>query len=146
MTTPSGQYPDAPKVAVGAVVFHNHNVLLVRRGKPPGRGLWAIPGGSVRLGETLAQAAERETLEETGVVVTAGKPVLTFDLVERDAGGRVRFHYVIVDLWADYISGEPHAGDDAVGARWVAAKELAGMAVSASTLSLLREHFQFGGQ
>jgi 8-oxo-dGTP diphosphatase len=61
-------YPDAPRPAVGAVVFKGDAVLLVQRANPPSRGMWAIPGGRVRLGETLQAAAEREILEETGVV------------------------------------------------------------------------------
>ena len=56
------EYPDQPRVAVGAIVFKDHKVLLVRRGKPPARDLWAIPGGSVEICETLQQAAEREIL------------------------------------------------------------------------------------
>ena len=58
-------YPEMPKVAVGAVVFKNERILMVRRGQPPSEDLWAIPGGSVELGETLQEAAEREILEET---------------------------------------------------------------------------------
>jgi ADP-ribose pyrophosphatase len=53
-----------PQVGVGAVVVHQGRVLLVQRGRPPGEGLWAIPGGRQRLGETLQQAAEREIREE----------------------------------------------------------------------------------
>lgn len=144
MTLPEPAYPDSPRVAVGAVVFKDHRVLLVQRGQPPGQGLWAIPGGSVKLGETLQQAAEREILEETGVVIVAQKPKCTFDVVDRDDNGQVRFHYVIVDLTAEYISGEPRPGDDAADVRWIAAQELSSLEVSASTLALLRETFQFG--
>ena len=137
-------YPDHPRLAVGAVVFNAGRVLLVRRGRPPGKGQWAIPGGSVQLGETLQQAAEREVLEETGVVIRARKPVYTFDLVERDPSGRVRFHYVIVDLAADYIQGNPRSGDDAIDARWVAAEDLPDLGIHAATRDLLRLVFQFG--
>jgi 8-oxo-dGTP pyrophosphatase MutT (NUDIX family) len=49
MSTP--EYPDAPLIAVGAVVVRDSRVLLVRRGQPPSEGLWAIPGGRVELGE-----------------------------------------------------------------------------------------------
>ena len=91
-------YPDAPRVAVGAVVFHQNKVLLVLRGQAPSKGMWAIPGGGIELGESLQMAAEREVLEETGLHIKAGEVVFTFDTVERDDAGRVKFHYVIVDL------------------------------------------------
>ncbi len=142
--TSAGAYPDHPRVAVGAVVFKDERVLLVRRGQPPAQGVWAIPGGSVLLGETLQQAAEREILEETGLYITAGAPVLTFDVVERDAAGRVRFHYVIVDLDARYERGDLRAGDDALEARWVAPTEIDGLPVSVPTLRLLRDRYGFG--
>ena len=140
-----GTYPDQPRVAVGAIVFKNNTVLLVRRGKPPAEDLWAIPGGRVEIGETLQEAAEREILEETGVAIRALEPVYTFDVIDRDAEGRARFHYVIVDLTADYISGKPQAGDDASAARWVSSQELASMKVSPKTRQLLKAQFDFGG-
>jgi ADP-ribose pyrophosphatase len=119
------EYPDLPRLAVGAVVVHQDRVLLVRRAKAPAQGLWAIPGGSVRLGETLRQAAEREILEETGLTVRAGEVVLTFETIRRDPDGRVRFHYVIVDLLAEYLTGEPTPADDAAEARWFSADQIA---------------------
>ena len=140
-----GSYPDHARVAVGAIVFKSNKVLLVRRGKPPAENQWAIPGGRVEVGETLQEAAEREILEETGVAIRALEPVYTFDVIDRDVDGRVRFHYVIVDLTADYISGKPRAGDDASAARWVSSEELASMKVSAKTRQLLKEQFEFGG-
>ena len=137
-------YPARPRVAVAAVVFRDHRVLLVRRGRAPARGQWAIPGGSVKLGESLQQAAEREILEETGIHIRAGAPLLTFDTIERDADGKVRFYYVIVDLSAEYLSGEPVAGDDATEARWVSFEELAQLPVNARTLDLLVQRLGFG--
>ena len=136
-------YPEIPKVAVGAVVFKNERVLLVRRGQPPSEDLWAIPGGSVEIGETLQEAAEREILEDTGIQIRAGEPVFTFDTIDRDRSGEIRFHYVIVDLVADYVSGDPKAGDDAAEARWVSAPEINTLQVSAPTLRLLKDKFGF---
>ncbi len=137
-------YPSNPRVAVGAVVFKDECVLLVRRGQPPAEDLWAIPGGSVEIGETLQEAAEREILEETGIQIRAAKPIYTFDVIDRDEAGKIRFHYVIVDLAAHYVMGEPSPGDDAVGARWVSAQEINGLEVSAATLKLLKSKFGFG--
>jgi len=136
-------YPGNPRVAVGAVVFKDERVLLVRRGQPPAENLWAIPGGSVELGETLQEAAEREILEETGITIRAGEPVYTFDVIDRDRIGKIRFHYVIVDLSADYIAGKPKAGDDATEARWVRVQEIDELQVSRPTLKLLIEKFGF---
>ena len=140
----STEYPDLPRVAAGAIVFKTSHVLLVRRGNAPARGQWAIPGGSVKLGETLQQAAEREVREETGLNVRAHEPVYTFDVVERDAAGRIRFHYVIIDLLADYVSGDIQPADDALEARWVSAAELARMAVNTTTRQVLKQLFDFG--
>jgi ADP-ribose pyrophosphatase len=131
-------------VAVGAVVFHDDAVLLVKRGKPPGEGRWAIPGGSVRLGERLQAAAERELFEETGVTIRAGQPILTFETIQRDAAGRVAYHYIIIDLEAQYVAGEPKAADDAADARWVSRTEISGLDVVPATRRFLREHYGFG--
>ena len=130
---------------MGAVVFKENKVLLVLRGKPPAEKQWAIPGGCVELGETLQEAAEREITEETGIVIKAKKPIYTFDVIERDENGHIRFHYVIVDLAADYVSGELRAGDDAVDVSWVSLKDLNNRNVSDATRKLLAQCYGFGG-
>ena len=127
-----------PIVAVGAVVFHKGKVLLVKRAQPPSEGQWAIPGGKIKMGETLQQAAEREIDEETGILIHAGKPIFAFDLIEHDDHGGCRRHYVIVDLFCEYLSGEPHANDDVCDARWFSAQELNSHSVNQTTLSLLK--------
>lgn len=140
---PAG-YPDRPELAVGAVVFRNECVLLVRRGQPPSENDWAIPGGRVELGESLQDAAQREVREETGLDIRAREPVHTFDVIERDSTGAVRYHYVVVDLKADYLRGSVRPGDDAADARWIAEKELPHLQVSPPTRRLLAEVFGFG--
>ena len=132
------EYPDRPVVGIGAVVIHEGRVLLVRRGVAPSRGLWAVPGGALELGETLQRGAEREILEETGVAIRAREPVYAFDFFERDGDGRIRFHFVIVDVAADYIRGDVKGADDALEARWLAPEDLEGLPVSRNTLKLLR--------
>jgi ADP-ribose pyrophosphatase len=137
MNNSATKYPNSPRIAVGAVVIDANRVLLVKRGKAPANGKWAIPGGSVELGETLQQAAEREILEETGLRIRAGEPVYTFDAIERDRHGGIRFHYVIVDLAAEYLGGELTAGDDAKGAAWVNFADLPDLDLNATTRAFL---------
>src|SRR5512143_810463 len=55
-------------MAAGCVVVDGERVLLVKRGIEPGYGKWVFPGGHVDRGETVEQAALRETFEECGVV------------------------------------------------------------------------------
>ena len=143
MSLPKSAYPEHPRAAVGAVVFKDETVLLVRRGRPPARGQWAIPGGNIKLGETLQQAAEREIFEETGIVIRAGEPIYTFDVVVRDKHGAIQFHYVIVDLAAEYIKGDLRPGDDADDVRWLNAEAINRLPVSPPTLMLLGEHLHF---
>ncbi|MFO7728428.1 MAG: NUDIX hydrolase [Desulfonatronovibrio sp.] len=132
-------YPQVPRIAVGAVVTHNNHALLIKRANAPSKGRWAIPGGKVRLGETLQQAAQREVFEETGITVNAMEPLLTFDLIERSQEGKILFHYVIVDLNAVYVAGEVIPGDDALKAVWAHASDLERYNLSAATIKL----FQF---
>lgn len=132
---------DRPLVGVGAIVRRGDAILLVLRGKEPNAGRWAIPGGRQRLGESLQQAAEREILEETKIVVRAGEVIYTTEVIERDASGEVRYHYVILDLEAEYLSGEPKAGDDALEARWVTLSEVKQLPVTTSTVKALSTLF-----
>ena len=129
----------APKAAVGAVVVEKGKVLLVKRKYPPKKGKWAIPGGSVNLGESLQAAAEREIREETGLIIHAREPVHTFDLIERDSKGDVVFHYVIVDLRAEFVSGDLHPADDVSDAGWFGPEEINDLDTSEATITLLRK-------
>jgi ADP-ribose pyrophosphatase len=135
----SSRYPKHPSVAVGAVVIHDNRVLLVKRGKAPAKGEWAIPGGKVELGETLRQAAEREIFEETGVRIRAKEIIYPFESILKDSEGNISFHYVILDFAADYISGSPVAHDDALAAEWLSPKDSKNRNITISTLTLLKK-------
>jgi ADP-ribose pyrophosphatase YjhB (NUDIX family) len=111
-------------VGVGALIFREGRVLLVRRGHAPSLGEWSIPGGALELGETLAEGVKREVREETGLEV---EPVATVDVVDRiarDETGRVQFHYVLVDFLCRVTGGSEAFADDAVGLRWAAMDDL----------------------
>ena len=136
-------YPDAPRVAVGAVITHQDKVLLVLRGQPPAKDKWAIPGGSVNLGESLQAAAEREVLEETGLKIKAGEVVYSFDAILHDAEGRVQYHYVILDLKAEVLDPTQPLipADDVYDAAWFSLADLdqTDLVISDTTRMLLRE-------
>ena len=121
-TGPPGSPANAGPVvsAVSAIVTDAAGrVLLVRRSHAPEAGRWALPGGKVEPGELLADAVVREVVEETGLAVRPGREV---GVVRRRApgGGTYEIHCFIVDL----LGGEPVAGSDAAGVRWVAPVDL----------------------
>lgn len=64
---------DYPMVVVTCFVANDDRLLWVQRALPPKRGLWAIPGGFMERGETLAEAAARELHEEAGVLIPAAR-------------------------------------------------------------------------
>ena len=129
--------PVAPRVGVAAVVFARlsdggidvSRVLMVQRGKEPGAGLWAFPGGKLKAGETVAVCATRETLEETGLHVEVPQRLLftAHDSIHRcSASGELLFHYVVAHVLG-YAVGPPTtlpvAATDASAAAWVAVEE-----------------------
>jgi 8-oxo-dGTP diphosphatase len=120
----SREYPDSPRVGVGAVVLDGDHVLLVLRGGATLAGKWSIPGGLVELGETTREAVCRELVEECGLEIDVIDVCGVLDRVVRDAEGRVRYHWVLVDYLAVARGGTLCAGDDAADARWVPIDEV----------------------
>lgn len=105
----------APVPAVGVVCLRDDEVLLIRRGTPPRQGEWSLPGGRIEPGEAATDAAIRELREETGVEARLTGLLDVVDGIFPSAGR----HYVLIEYAAEWLSGEPVAGDDAVEARFV---------------------------
>jgi 8-oxo-dGTP diphosphatase len=134
----SREYPARPIVGVGVVVWHGDRVLLVQRGKPPRAGHWSLPGGAQQLGETVAQAARREVMEEVGLEVALGDIVATVDLIERDPDDRVRYHYTLVDFVAEAPGPMVRPGSDAAAARWFSMAEIELLGLWSETVRVIK--------
>lgn len=125
-------------VGVGAVVVRGGRALIVKRAHEPRKGEWSLPGGLLELGESLQDAVRREIKEETGLDIVVGPIIETFDRVHRDAAGRIRYHFVIVDFvcWSD--QGEAVAGSDAEQVAWITGGQLDDYAVNQHAAAVIR--------
>src|SRR5271170_192728 len=94
------RYPDRPIVAVLAVVLRGEGpdtrAMIVQRAQQPNAGRWGFPGGVLELGETVAEGAMRELLEETGIVAEPAGWLNIHDAITRDDEGRVQFHFTLI--------------------------------------------------
>ncbi len=139
-TDPRTIRPPRLVLAAGAVVIHRGCLLLVQRSHPPQTGRWTLPGGRCEPGESPAEAAARETLEETGVFIEVGVQlgrVLIPHGHDPDPA-RAGVVYDIMDFAATYRSGEPAPADDAADARWVPLAELTSMPLTFGLMDHLR--------
>jgi 8-oxo-dGTP diphosphatase len=126
-----------PRLGVGGIVIHNGRVALVRRANPPFIGEWTVPGGRVEAGETIAEAVERELLEETGLIVRAGELIYHFEHIEYGANGELRYHYVVLDLLAELVGGELRAASDAAEAAWLSRQQIDDSKINPITRAVL---------
>jgi 8-oxo-dGTP diphosphatase len=124
-----------PEVCVGAIAVDAERVLLVRRGRAPGAGLWAVPSGRVELGETLAEAVVRELAEETGLEGICGELVGWVESIADD------HHHLIFDFYVDVLEPDGAvAGDDAAEVAWVPLGEVAELPLAEGMAEFLHEH------
>ena len=144
----SREFPERPVVGVGGVLIHKGRALLVRRGSEPLRGEWSIPGGTLELGETLAEGVARELLEETGLVVRVLGQIEVFERIYAEKSGgaskgkkRPRFHYVIVDYLCERVGGKPRAGSDVTDVAFATEDELDKFHLTETAQRILRKAF-----
>jgi ADP-ribose pyrophosphatase YjhB (NUDIX family) len=131
-------YPVRPVVGVGAVIVRDGRALVVRRGHEPRKGEWSLPGGAVELGEPLEDAVRREMKEETGLDVEVGAILEVFDRIHRDADGRIRYHFVIVDYACTSSEGDAVAGSDAEAVAWITEDEIDGYGINPHAARVIR--------
>ena len=124
-----------PELCVGAIAVRDECLLMVRRGRQPGIGLWSVPGGHVEAGESVVSAVVRELAEETGVDGVCG-PLMGW-IARTD----IDHHHVILDFEVTVLSdGRPAAGDDAAEAAWVPLGEIGGLDLVDGLAAFLVEH------
>lgn len=92
-----------PYVGIGVFVFKDGKFLMNHRVGSHGHGSWCLPGGHLEFGESFADTAVREVLEETGVNIKN----IRFGAVTNDYFREEGKHYVTIWILSDYDSGEP---------------------------------------
>ena len=133
-------YPSRPVLAASVAVFRAGRVLLASRVTAPGAGLFALPGGVVETGETMAAAALRELQEETGVCARIVAFNAHSEVIETDLQG-VRHHYVIASFIARWLEGEAASGPEAGDVRWMLREEIGSLPLVAGLEQILHKAF-----
>jgi 8-oxo-dGTP diphosphatase len=123
-----------PILGASACIWRGEQVLLIKRGKAPGKGLWSLPGGKIEIGETSEAAAVRELFEETQVVANLVSSMGPFE-VWRDGV----LIYSITCFAGHYVSGEAGAGSDAADVAWVYPQALAGLELAPNIAQAIAE-------
>ena len=121
------------------MVLKDEDVLLIRRGRPPRLGEWSLPGGAQSVGETVQETARREVLEETGVSIQNPEFLEVVDSIIKDDDGRVKFHYTLIDYWANWESGTPQGADDAQHAEWISFDQLEELGLWSKTIEVIHK-------
>lgn len=117
--SPDSPAPIRPQLAVSASIFRDGRILLVRRARQPGKGVYTLPGGRVEFGETLVEAIAREVREETSLTIEiAGLSGWREVLPNPDLG--VNGHFVILSFATRWLAGEVVLNEELDDAKWLA--------------------------
>ncbi|MDX2205780.1 MAG: NUDIX hydrolase [Hyphomicrobiaceae bacterium] len=134
-----------PRAAASAAILRGAEVLLIRRGGGALQGLWSLPGGHIEAGESAADAARREVFEETGVEAEIRQFLDLFEVMPRDAGGRLRGHYLIAVFVGVWRAGEPVAAADAADAGFFTLEAAVRLDLTPGAQGFLRRAFALYG-
>lgn len=129
-------------MGVGGVVISDGRALLIKRGHPPLKGEWSIPGGTLEVGETLLEGVRRELGEEAGIDVRVLDLIEAFERVFRDEAGKAKYHFVILDYLCEAVSGEARAGSDVVDIAWATEAELERYSLTPTATRVIRKAFE----
>lgn len=135
-------YPSRPIVAVSAMIKNEKNeILVVRRAKPPGKGLWSLPGGAVELGEKVTDALKREIWEECNISIKIEKLLGAFDRIFRDDKQQVQFHYVVLNYLCHTSDELVQPGSDVDRFAWIDQKTESQYSFTEGVKNLLCKQF-----
>ncbi len=138
--TISREYPPAPLVAVAAAVLDDAGrVLMVRRGKPPSLGMWALPGGLLDLGESVRDGVVREVREETGAEIELVELLDLFEPIPPRRRGLGSLSLCCYRFLGSFRGGAVAPADDADGADWVSLDRLDGLTMEDATRRVVRK-------
>lgn len=127
-----------PLVTVDAVVEQQDRILLVRRGREPFRGAWALPGGFVEYGESTEEAVVREVMEEADVAIEVEGLLGVYSDPRRDPRG-----HVISICYVARGRGEPKGGSDAAEARFFPLDALEGLELAFDHAGIIRDYKRY---
>jgi ADP-ribose pyrophosphatase YjhB (NUDIX family) len=131
-------YPVRPIPGCLAVVRRGDRVLLAERSQPPGAGKWGFPGGMIELGETILECARRELEEETGIAADPLRVLTAFEVLRRDAAGKVSTHFTLICVLLDWRAGEGAPLEDATRIGWYSLAQAAALDCFPDTLPVMR--------
>jgi 8-oxo-dGTP diphosphatase len=119
--------PSHPQLAVSAAIFRDDRILLVRRARSPGKGLYSLPGGRVEFGESLHTALHREVDEETGLKIEIIDLAGWREVLPGTTGGG---HYLIMSFASRWIGNEPVLNDEHDDFKWLAPDAIGDLGVT----------------
>lgn len=124
-----------PVIPAASVAVHRDGLfLLVRRGREPGKGFWAFPGGRVEDGETVEEAAQRELKEETGLTAQVLAVHGIVELAGTRDGRPVLYRLTV--FTAESVEGDVLPGDDADAVGWFPLGDLESLPTTVSTIEV----------